>query len=93
MAHWISNHLQWHGKSVSLSNHPDLLNQLSLRFPLAYLESVQSYAKIYHIPKELIYAIIRLESAFRHDALSPAGALGLMQLMPNTAKQIAKMKK
>lgn len=90
---WLSEKLQWHGKSVYLSNHPDLINQLALRFPLAYVKTISTYSKNYHIPKEFIYAIIRQESAFRDDVVSPAGARGLMQVMPATANLVAKQEK
>jgi soluble lytic murein transglycosylase len=42
------------------------------------------------LPQDLIYAIIRQESLYRADARSSAGALGLMQLLPETARRTAK---
>lgn len=90
LVYWIANDLQWHGKSVYLSNTDDLNNQLSLRFPVIYRNAINQYSKNYHIPQEFIYAIIRQESGFRDDVVSPAGARGLMQVMPNTASVVAK---
>lgn len=93
LIYWIASKLQWHDKSVYLSDNPELTNQLSLRFPLAYINAIKVYSKNYHIPKEFIYAIIRQESGFRVDVVSPAGAHGLMQVMPATANQVAKKEK
>ncbi|MBA2711907.1 MAG: lytic transglycosylase domain-containing protein [Tatlockia sp.] len=94
MIYWIANVLQWYGKSVYLSNSEEQLsNQLSLRFPVIYLNAVQLNSKNYQIPAELIYAIIRQESGFRDDVISPAGARGLMQVMPSTASVVAKHEK
>ncbi len=90
LAYWLSHELQWHGKSIYISSIPELNNQLALRFPLAYRSSVNQYAQNYRIPQEFVYAIIRQESTFRDDVISPAGAHGLMQIMPATAKATAK---
>ena len=88
--YWLATDLQWHGKSVYLSNTDELNNQLSLRFPLPYQKAVVNYAKNYQIPQALIYAIIRQESGFRDDVVSSAGAQGLMQVMPATARAVSK---
>ena len=50
---------------------------------------VEKYAKEYNLETEFVYAIIKAESDFREDAVSRSGALGLMQIIPSTAKWIA----
>jgi soluble lytic murein transglycosylase-like protein len=51
-------------------------------------KSVQQAAAKYDLAPELIRSVIRAESNFQVDAVSPAGAKGLMQLMPETAKEL-----
>ena len=65
-------------------------DDVSVRFPLAYEENVKSQAKKQSLDPAIIYGLIRRESAFEHEATSPVGARGLMQIMPKTGRQIAK---
>lgn len=60
-----------------------------LAYPKAFKELVIAASQKYNLEPELLWAIIREESHFRHDAVSSAGALGLMQIMPPTGKDIA----
>lgn len=64
-------------------------NDLELRFPLNHRQQVDRQAKDHGLDSAWIYAIVRQESAFSIDAKSQAGAMGLMQLMPSTAKDVA----
>jgi soluble lytic murein transglycosylase len=50
-----------------------------------YAELVEREERKHELPAGLVHAVMRQESAFRREALSPAGAFGLMQLMPATA--------
>ena len=50
--------------------------------------SIEAAARKYNLPSKLIRSVIRAESNFRADAVSPAGAQGLMQLMPATAREL-----
>ena len=60
-----------------------------LRYPLAYEHVIVGHAKNYDLDPALLAAMIYRESRFDPKARSPAGALGLMQLLPETAKGIA----
>ncbi len=60
---------------------------LRLYFPLWYFEDVK--AKAEDVDPLLILSLIRQESAFNTQARSPAGARGLMQIMPQTARSVA----
>lgn len=53
-------------------------------YPLKYSEYVDKASEDYGVKKELIYAMIRTESHFKKNAVSSAGAIGLMQLTPET---------
>ena len=60
-----------------------------LRYPLAYESIVRGHAENYDLDPALVAAVIYQESRFRPRATSPSGAIGLMQLLPETAKGIA----
>jgi soluble lytic murein transglycosylase len=57
--------------------------------PLDYEEIVLGHARNYHLDPALLAAVIYQESKFKPNARSDRGALGLMQLLPDTAKGIA----
>ena len=59
-------------------------------YPAPYPDAVASYEHDYEVPSGLIHAVMRQESGFDPEALSPVGAAGLMQLMPATANEAAK---
>jgi len=64
-------------------------NYWSLLFPLGYRELIREQAAATALDPYLLLAIIREESAFDKEAISRAGARGLMQLLPITAKEVA----
>lgn len=83
----------WHHAAIRAAAAAQDWDDLALRFPLAHPDSVRAAAAGSALPEARIYAVIRQESAFMHDVRSSAGALGLMQLMPATARQVAQRAK
>jgi len=55
-----------------------------LIYPIEYESYVEEYASLFSVPEPIVYAVIRTESGFDPKAESSAGAMGLMQLMPDT---------
>jgi len=62
---------------------------LRARYPLRYEHIVRGHARNYQLDPALVAAVIYQESKFDSDARSHSGAVGLMQLLPETAKGIA----
>ena len=60
-----------------------------LWYPLEYTQIVRGHAQNYDLDPALLAAVIYQESKFKADARSSSGAIGLMQLLPDTAKGIA----
>jgi soluble lytic murein transglycosylase len=60
-----------------------------LRYPLAYDSIIRGHAENYRLDPALLAAVVYQESKFDPDARSDAGAVGLMQLRPDTARGIA----
>ena len=63
---------------------------LKIIYPIKYENFVENYSTKYEVDKNLIYAIIKAESNLNQQAVSNKEAKGLMQLMPQTAEDIAK---
>lgn len=80
----------WYNSGITAMIRGNLWDHLSLRFPLAYKDTIEQAAINTQLDEALIYAIARQESAFAEDVVSHAGARGLMQLMPATAKEQAR---
>jgi len=86
----LAQHWGWAGQSILTMASTDQRDDLTLRFPLLFQEQILNYSEREDINPAWTYGVIRRESSFVQDARSPKGALGLMQLMPDTAKYISR---
>ena len=82
--------MHWYDRAIFTLAKVGYLNDVNLRFPLGFANDIKQYAGDQKINPAWAFAITRRESSFMPDANSPAGAKGLMQIMPGTAKQLAR---
>lgn len=80
----------WFDRAIFALPQVGYMDDVDLRFPLAYQDEVRKHAKTYKLDPAFTFAIARRESSFMHDAYSDAGAVGLMQVLPSTVKFITK---
>jgi soluble lytic murein transglycosylase len=80
----------WHDQAIFTLARSGYWDDLELRFPLNHLSLLERNASRNGIELPWVLAVVRQESAFGQRAHSPAGARGLMQLMPATAKDVAR---
>ena len=86
----LAHNIFWHYQSIRACILAQYWNDFDIRFPLGHFEIISSAATHFSLPMSLIYSVIRQESSFRQTSRSSAGALGLMQLLPSTAYEVAK---
>ena len=87
-ASWIARCRSWHGRAILTIARTPERDDLELRFPVLYRGIVETASSRRNLSPATVYAFIRQESAFMPDARSPAGALGLMQIMPRTGRMV-----
>lgn len=79
----------WHEKAISGLSSPLRRSLYRDRFPVVHRELFEASARQFGLDADILIAIARAESALTPDAVSRAGAQGLMQLMPATARRLA----
>ena len=80
----------WHSRAISAAASIGDFDDLTLRYPLPFQESFHEHSQAAGISATWAYGVARSESLFMRDARSSAGAVGLMQLMPATGKEVAR---
>lgn len=85
----LASNWGWHDQAIIGFAQTGYFNDVRRRFPMAFAEEFQQQATQHQVDPALAMAIARRESSFMVDAVSPAGARGLMQLMPGTVNYIS----
>ena len=86
----LAKHDGWHDRAIFTLAKTGYWDDLELRFPLQHADLVEQNAKRHGIDIAWVFAVMRQESAFMSNVRSHAGAMGLMQLMPKTARNVAR---
>jgi soluble lytic murein transglycosylase len=82
--------IQLYDRTVNTADRTKVEHDFTLRFPTPYRDELTPIARQIDLNLAWAYGLIRQESRFIMNATSSVGASGLMQVMPNTAKYVAK---
>lgn len=77
-------------RAISTADRTRQLHDFALRYPAPHKDAMQTYTKRLQLDEAWVYGLMRQESRFVPVAKSTVGAAGMMQIMPNTAKWVAK---
>ena len=86
----MASNWKWHDNAIKTVAKTSHRNDYDLRFPMPFKQQVMANVNKHELDPSIIYGVIRRESLFDPLAKSRVGALGLMQLMPYTARHVAK---
>ena len=86
----LAAEIGWVIQAIIGASRAELTDRLALRFPTPFPHIFKRHAFEANLPLAFVFAISRQESAFNPNAVSSAGARGLMQLMPATARATAR---
>lgn len=81
---------EWYDVAINTADKTALTHDFNLRYPTPYREMMDNYVLDNQLDEAWVYGLIRQESRFVSFARSGVGAAGLMQVMPATAKWVAK---
>jgi soluble lytic murein transglycosylase len=84
----LAAHWGWYTQSIETLAQVGELDDVRMRYPRPYSAEISEASKLTQLPPDWILAIMRQESLFRGDAVSRAGARGLMQMQPSTAAAV-----
>ena len=77
-------------RAIATADRTVQIHDFAQRYPIPHREALTAAARQWSVDEALVYSIIRQESRFMPWARSRVGATGLMQLMPTTARWVAK---
>lgn len=80
----------WHSRAIAAAASLGEYDDLGIRYPLPWQQHFETSSSAARISPTWAYGIARSESLFMRDVRSSAGAVGLMQLMPATGREVAR---
>ena len=84
----FANEHHWYDLAINTALQSHLLHNYALEFPIPFRQIISNFSDSRHLNEAFVLGLMRQESRFSPDAVSHTGAMGLMQLMPETSHWI-----